>query len=237
MKHVSAQVHQTIVNYQLTSKSKGFRRLTPKHEKKIVETILQTHQSKQLMELIGKRDYYNKKIYELLNSSGEEVDPLRIEDLAEAEHHIERRFMRQVEKVDQVKSLIEKHTRFYQDIELRKNALLAKYTSRQSYYGLSKLKTLNSHSERDRERAKAKELDEFYHEVMQKQKAYAVESAAMLNQLQVPFFAGRSNKQADNDKDDRGDKEKEDRVDKEKDDKEHVLQLLYKLAGPDAINI
>lgn len=214
MKHLPVHVHQTIENYQLTSKSKRFRRLTPKHEKKIVETIAQTHQSKQLLELIGKRDHYNKKIYELLNSAGEEMDPLRIDDLAEAEHHIERRFMRKIEKVDQVKSLIDKHTRFYQEIEQRQKAILAKYTPSQSYQGLSKLKSLNSHAERDREQAKAKELQEFYQQVMEKQKAYAAESTSMLKQLQVPFFIG-------------------DR-DQHNSDKEQVLQLLYKLAGPNA---
>lgn len=174
---------------------------------------MQTHQAKQLMELISKRDYYNKKIYELLNSAGEELDALRIDDLAEAEHFIERRFMRQLEKVDQVKSLIEKHTRFYQDMELRHSAILTKYTSNKSYLGLSKLKTLNSHAERDRETAKAKELGDFYREMMKKQMEYASESAAMLNQLQVPIFAAKE---------------------LAKKDKEHVLQLLYKLAGPQA---
>lgn len=215
MKHISAQVHQTIENYQLTSKSKRFRWLTPKHEKKIVETIEKNHQSKQLMELINKRDYYSKKIYEMLDSAGEELDPLRIDELAEAEHHLERRFMRQVEKADQVRSLIEKHTRFYQENERRQNEIMVKYASSQSYPGLSKLKTLNSHAERDRELAKTRELSELHREMMQQQKAYAAESAAMLKQLQVPFFTGKEDKH----------------------NQEHVLQLLYKLAGPKASGI
>ncbi|EEQ38017.1 hypothetical protein EJF18_20925 [Clavispora lusitaniae] len=211
MKHVSSAVHHTIQNYQLTSKSKSYRRLTPKNEKKIAETIVSNNQAKQLMELINKRDYYTKRIYELLNSAGEETDPRLIDDLSEAEHYLERRFTRQVEKMDQVKALIEKHLRFQKEKTAEHKAILEKYADKgQSYQGLSKLKKLNSNAERDRSVAKEKELASFYKEVMQMQKRYAAESQAMLCELQVPFFAGGN------------------KTDVAK--QEHVLQVLYKLA-------
>lgn len=189
MKHLASAVHNTIANYQLTSKSKLFHRLKPKHEKRIVDDLVKNDKAKQLLELIHKRDYYNKKIYELLNTAAEELDPKLIVDETDAEEYLKKIFMQLPEKVQQVESLIKKHTEFQVGAKERYEIIQKKHLADSpKYKGLSKFASMNANSQLKKMQALNSEMRALTSEVSSRQKVLAKESEAMLRILEVPFF-------------------------------------------------
>lgn len=186
MKQVSSAVHHTINNYQLTSKSKQFRRLTPKNEDRISQNIIHKNQKKQLLDLIHKRDYYANKIHELLNNAGEVSDPKLIDDDTEAELYLIR-FMKVPENVEQIKSLVEKHKRFQEEMTRQKETIMKKHT-KSATSGLAKLASVTSDIETSRREAMERELAQLHEQIYREQLKYSSESESVLRLLGVPFF-------------------------------------------------
>lgn len=219
MKDVSSAVHRTIHNYQLTSQSKLLKRLTPKNGARIVANLNKRHQSRQLMELIQKRDYYNNKIYELLNGAGEQPDPTLIEDDYEAEYYLVNRFFKDPEKVDQVRAIIAKHNHFQDEMAEEHAKILREYELKApTMNGLAKLKAANAASEAKRESSRNMALRALVQNVANRQRELSRESEAMLRELRVPFFCLDENISMD--------------ADKVLKNKEHILNSLYKLVQP-----
>lgn len=182
-------MHHTISNYQVTSRSKQFRRLTPKNEHRISKNIVDKNQTKHLLELINKRDYYANKIHELLNNAGEQLDPSLIDDDAEAEYYLAKRFMRVPEKADQVRSIIDKHKRFQEEMARQHEQLVKKHGEMSKTKGLAKLGALNADLDKSKKSATQRDLKNLYEKISDEQKRYSAESDAMLRLLGVPFFA------------------------------------------------
>ncbi|GEQ71677.1 hypothetical protein JCM33374_g5363 [Metschnikowia sp. JCM 33374] len=214
-KQVNSAVSHTIANYQLTSKSKSLRRLSPKNSEKISRVILEQKQDKHLMELIKKRDYYTRKIHELLNESGEELNPQLIEDEAEAEHYIRKILLKDHDKVHQIKSLIQKHKHFQEASAREQDELLRKYSGkRSSISGLKKLDSMNAAADAKLKSEREEQLSKFYTNLLQRQTDYSLESENILRYLQVPFFNSLPGRRQTSSK-----------------QKMFVLDLLYKTLG------
>lgn len=211
MKQLTSAVHNTISNYQLTSRSKRYRRLKPKNERAIVDGLVKKDRAKLFMELIHKRDYYTNKIHEMLNSAGEQLDPSLIDDDADAEHYIAKVFMSSPEKVEQVRSLIGKHIQSQHEWAAQLEGIEKKHEQKSpKYKGLLKFAGMNTESETKRVQQKERELHELYQQVARQQQELAREATGMLRVLEVPFFVGPEPAQ---------------------EHREHVLDVLYKLVG------
>ncbi|KAM9922532.1 hypothetical protein OXX59_005762 [Metschnikowia pulcherrima] len=187
-KQVNSAVNHAISNYQLTSKSKSLRRLSPANSDKIATALIDKKQDRQLMEYIKKRDYYTKKINELLNDCGEETNPRLIQDEAEAEHFIRKRLLRDHAKVQQIKRLIEKHASFQRKAAHEQEQIIRRHQGNRSISGLKKLGSMNAATEQKQKAARDTELHEFYGRLLRQQKSFSDESEHMLRQLDVPFF-------------------------------------------------
>lgn len=188
-KDISPEVHRAIKNYQLTSNSKLLKRLNHKNASVIISNLQRKHQEKHLLELIHKRDYYNNKLNELLNSAGEQSDPKLIEDDFEAEYYLARRFSKDPDNVNQVKAIIAKHKQFQQDMAKEHEHILSEFNAKQSKTnGLAKLKAMNASQEASRLQAKEVALRNLYLKAANRQSELARESEAMLRELKVPFF-------------------------------------------------
>lgn len=215
-KDLSSVVHRAVSHYQLTSSSKLLKRLNVKNERRIVGNLTKRKQEKQLIELLHKRDYYNNKINELLNHAAEETDPKLIDDEDEAEFYLSKRFLKDKEKLHQVKTIILNHIAFHEESTREHEKIVKDFQQKQpAANGLSKLKAMNNASEKSWLVAKEKALKEFYERIYEKQKRLASASEFMLRQLGVPFFC------LDNDLE----------IEKEqlKQSKEHILATLHKL--------
>lgn len=216
MKEISSAVHRAINNYQLTSTSKLLKRLNHNNEARIIANLTRKHQSKHLMELILKRDYYTNKINELLNSAGEQTDPTLIEDDFEADYYLAKRFLKVPENVAQVKAIIAKHKQFQDDMAKEHEKILEEYKTKVPHInGLAKLKAMNASNEASRQHAKTLALSQLYQKVASRQRELSRESEAMLRELKVPFFCLDESLSMDADVVSRN--------------KEYVIQSLYKL--------
>lgn len=198
MKLVSQAVHQTIHNYQLTSKSKLFKRLTLNNETRISKKIVLTKQEEKLLKLISQRDHYSKKIFELLNKAGEPTDPRAITTEEDAEYYLKNIFPKYTEGVQQVRSISEKHEQFQTRIAEQRRDILKKHEKKKTgTSSLAKLEALNAVDEAKRLQALEKELHEFFEEIRREQKGLSRESERMLGSLGIPFFVLAAKNQED----------------------------------------
>ncbi|OBA22941.1 hypothetical protein METBIDRAFT_9285 [Metschnikowia bicuspidata var. bicuspidata NRRL YB-4993] len=189
LKQVRSAVNHVISNYQLTSKSKLFQRLSSKNVDLISKGVMENKQDKHLMELIKKRDYYTRKIHELLNDSGEEKNPRLIVDEAEAGHYIRKRLLKDVTRSEQIKSLIRKHRQFQVSATEEQDKIIQKYRVRKPLAGgLKKIGSMNAAIDAKLNAEREAELQRFYTNLMQKQSEYCLESERLLRNLDVPFF-------------------------------------------------
>lgn len=189
MKLISQAVHQTIHNYQLTSKSKLFKRLTLNNEDRISKKIVLSKQEEKLLKLISQRDHYCKKIYELLNRAGEPNDPRAISTEEDAEYYLKNIFPKHSESVQQVRSITQKHEQFQTRIAEQRRDILKKHEKRKTgTSSLAKLESLNAVDEAKRVQVMEKELQEFFEEIRGEQNELTRESERMLSSLGIPFF-------------------------------------------------
>lgn len=189
MKQIESAVSHTIGNYEKTSKLKLYRRLRAANCKTIVQAVEKSGQKEQLLELIKKRDYYNHKIFELLNGAGEIRDPALITDRVEAEHYITKRILRDEHKVASLRALIEKHSRFENKYRAQKQKLLDKHNSGSSTFkALKKLSSINAQLKAKKDSERDAALKDMYIEAAAEQRRLSDESVRTLRSLGVPFF-------------------------------------------------
>lgn len=182
-------VTHTIHNYQLTSRLKQHRRLKPENGKIIAEAVVKQGNDKKLLELLKKRDQYNSKIFELLNSAGEQENPALIVDRAEAEHYIRKRILRDRHKVASIKTLIKKHTELQKQWKCDLEQIQEKKLQGLAYKGLAKLNLMNADLENRLNQAKTEALQDLYGRVSKRQQELSEESERTLRSLGVPFFS------------------------------------------------
>lgn len=146
-------------------------------------------QHHQLLDIIQKRDYYNNKLYDLLDKAAEQTDPNEILDVHEASHFIKKRLMKDKNAVDRVKALIDKHVRFQKDMAMRQQEIRSRYEdSAVSSVGLSKLKLIGEGDKRRKALELERELKDFYMNIAEEQTKQFEESESALRLLGVPFF-------------------------------------------------
>lgn len=189
MKQIESAISHTINNYEQTSKLKQYRRLRAVNCKAITEAVEKNGQKEQLLELIKKRDYYNHKIYEMLNSAGEIRDPALIIDRGEAEHYISKRILRDQHKVASLRALIEKHARFQDKYKAKKEKIIDNHSSGSaSFKFLKKLNTINSQLKAIKDAHKDTALNDMYLEAANEQRQLSEESLRTLRSLGIPYF-------------------------------------------------
>lgn len=189
IKQVKSAVHHVISNYQLTSKSRLLHRLRDANVDRISKVILERKHDKHLFELLKKRDYYTKKIHELLSDSGEQSDPRLIIDEAEAEHYIRSQLLKDSKRRHEIKALIRKHKNFQESAANEQSQLFHRFRGKKSpINGLKKLGSVNVANEAKADAEKKSEMTKFYTKLLQKQNDFCLESEALLRNLDVPFF-------------------------------------------------
>lgn len=188
MEDISAAVHNTIKTYRLSG-SGSYHRLDPKNEKRITKKLIETKQHKKLLEIIHKRDHYNKRLYELLDKAGQQNNPAEIFDLLEGFSYIKRHLMTDPSAVEKITALIDKQTRFQKDLAKRQALIKAKYEeSALNSTGLAKLKLLDQSDRQKKSKEMNRELNELYMSMASEQTKQSEEAEATLRQLKVPFF-------------------------------------------------
>lgn len=197
MKDIESFVNYTITNYQLTSRLKLHKLLRTHNVKRISESLTRNgRQAEQFFELIRKRDYYNGKIYELLNSAAEQDDPALISDRDEAERYIRKRIMKDHHKVSSIKALIEKHARFQQQYKQEKQSIVDSYSGSTIVYDeLKKLNAIKLQLAAKQNMAKESALQEIYLRAAKEQRELSDESQRTLRLLGIPFFAAETQDQ------------------------------------------
>lgn len=191
MKGVDSAIKHSIENYRLTSRSKTLWRLTPKNESKIARGLAAKKQEAHLLDLVKKRDYYTKKVLELLNEAAEELNPQLIDDCDEAIYFLKKLITRNPDVLQQIGNLVLKQQHFQQDMSNKEKKLKDMANSLPNgFLNLQKLSAMTQTSKISKKEEVDKKLAEFYVLVSEQQKRLAKECEDALCRLKVPLFCG-----------------------------------------------